>query len=55
MLNQNGLMDVKKHKDDCQLIECIDDWAIELIPGQGSFEEKDYPDWNGYMRIDKYN
>ena len=45
----------KKHKDDCQLIECIDDWAIELIPEKGSFEEKDYPDWNGYMRIDKYN
>ena len=54
----------KKHKDDinclqrlsniddCQLIRNINNWEIVLIPEDKIFEEKYYPDWLGYLRID---
>ena len=28
-------------------------WEIELIPDDNYKEEKNIPDWFGYMRIDK--
>jgi len=55
----------KKHKDDitsleklstiddCELIEKIGIWEIELISENNSIEETNYPDWYGYKRIDK--
>ena len=55
----------KKHKDDisvvksftdvddCEVIKNIKNWEIELIPNSNIVEEKNIPDWFGYMRIDK--
>ena len=55
----------KKHKDDisvvksftdvddCEVIKYIKDWEIELIRNDNHVEEKNIPDWFGYMRIDK--
>ena len=39
--------------DDCEIIKNINNWEIELIPDQNFLEEKNIPDWFGYMRIDK--
>ena len=56
----------KKHKDDispietliscddCELIKKIDNWEIELTPNKSFIEEKNYHDWYGYRRIDKF-
>ena len=55
----------KKHKDDiaslemlfscddCELINKIDNWEIELIPDNNYFEENNHPDWYGYQKIDR--
>ena len=55
----------KKHKDDisvvksftdvddCEVIKNIGNWEIELIQNDNHVEEKNIPDWFGYMRIDK--
>ena len=55
----------KKHKDDisavksftdvddCEVIKNIKNWKIELIRNDNHVEEKNIPDWFGYMRIDK--
>ena len=54
----------KKHKDDiasletliscddCELIKKIDNWEIELTPDKNIIEQKNYPDWYGYNKID---
>ena len=53
----------KKHKDDitslkkfilddCELIQKIGNWEIELILENNFVEETNSPDWFGYMRID---
>ena len=39
--------------DDCEVINNIKNWEIELIPSDFNVEEKNIPDWVGYMRIDK--
>ena len=39
--------------DDCEVINNIKNWEIELIPSDFYVEEKNIPDWFGYMRIDK--
>ena len=39
--------------DDCEVIKNIKNWEIELIPNNYYVEEKNIPDWFGYMRIDK--
>ena len=39
--------------DDCEVIKKIGDWKIELIPDENYVEERFFPDWFGYMRIDK--
>ena len=39
--------------DDCEVIKNIKNWEIELIPNYYHVEEKNIPDWFGYMRIDK--
>ena len=38
--------------DDSQVINKIDDWAVELIKDNKLVEENNYPDWYGYRRID---
>ena len=38
--------------DDCRLIKHINDWEIELIPENIKYEQTNYPDWFGYLRID---
>ena len=55
----------KKHKDDisavksftdvddCEVIKYIKNWEVELIRNDKHVEEKNIPDWFGYMRIDK--
>ena len=55
----------KKHKDDiyslkklidsddCQLINKIGSWEIELTLESNSADGTNYPDWYGYKRIDK--
>ena len=52
MLNQNGLLAVKKHKDEIAFIKNIDKWEIELIIDNDAHEENNLPDWYGYKRID---
>ena len=54
----------KKHKDDlsslemiiscddCEQIETIGNWQIELTPNNNFIEENNYPDWYGYQKID---
>ena len=56
----------KKHKDDiaslkiligcddCQLIQKIGKWGIDLTLKNNRIEETHHPDWYGYKRIDKY-
>ena len=39
--------------DECEVIKNINNWEIELIPNDKHLEEKNIPDWFGYMRIDK--
>ena len=39
--------------DDCEVINNIKNWEIELIPNDFHVEENNIPDWFGYMRIDK--
>ena len=39
--------------DDCEVINNIKNWEIELIPNDYHVEENNIPDWFGYMRIDK--
>ena len=39
--------------DDYQVIKKIDNWIIELIPDENHNEENNFPNWFGYMRIDK--
>ena len=55
----------KKHKDDissiknlitlddCELIDKIGNWEIELILENNFVEETNSPDWFGYLRIDQ--
>ena len=38
--------------DDCELIKKIGNWEVELIPDKRFIEEKNYPDWYGYQKID---
>ena len=38
--------------DDCELINKIDNWEIELTPDNNFIEENNYPDWYGYQKID---
>ena len=38
--------------DDCRLINKINDWEVELIPENIKYEQTNYPDWFGYLRID---
>ena len=38
--------------DDCRLIKNINDWEIDLIPENIIYEQTNYPDWFGYLRID---
>ena len=51
------LIDCKKrHKDDISAVKNfndVDDCEVELIPNDYHVEEKNIPDWFGYMRIDK--
>ena len=54
----------KKHKDDiaslerllccddCELINKIGNWEIELTPDNNFIEDNNYPDWYGYQKID---
>ena len=39
--------------DDCEVIKYIKNWEIELTLDDNNVEEKNTPDWFGYMRIDK--
>ena len=39
--------------DDCEIIKKIMNLEIELIADDNYKEEKNIPDWYGYMRIDK--
>ncbi len=39
--------------DECEVIKNINNWEIELIPNDNHYEDKNIPDWFGYMRIDK--
>ena len=38
--------------DDCEVINNIKNWEIELTPNDYCVEEENIPDWFGYMRID---
>ncbi len=42
-----------KDVDDCEVIKNIKNWEIDLIADDSHIEEKNIPDWFGYMRIDK--
>ena len=37
---------------DCELINKIGNWEIELTPDNNFIEENNYPDWYGYKKID---
>ena len=39
--------------DDCAVIKNIENWEIELIPGNDLNTETNSPDWFGFMRIDQ--
>ena len=45
-------VDILSEIDDCEIIRNIDSWEIELTPENNLFEETNFPDWFGYMRID---
>ena len=38
--------------DDCELINKIGKWEIELTQHNNFIEENNYPDWYGYQKID---
>ena len=40
--------------DDCEVINNIGNWEIELTLENNFVEEKTCPEWFGYMRIDKF-
>ena len=37
---------------DCELINKIGNWEIELTPDNNFIKENNYPDWYGYQKID---
>ena len=39
--------------DDCQLVKKIGNQEIELTIENNLIEEKNYPDWYGYKKIDE--
>ena len=39
--------------DNCEVIQTIDNWRIDLTSEVDYKEEINSPDWFGYMRIDK--
>ena len=39
--------------DDCELIKKIGIWGIELTPDNNFIEEKNYPNWYVYQKIDE--
>ena len=53
--HKDDISDIKSFTDvdDCEVIKNIKNWEIELIPDDNYVEEKNIPDWFGYMRIDK--
>ena len=53
--HKDDISDIKSFSDvdDCEVIKNIKNWEIELIPDDKFVEEKNIPDWFGYMRIDK--
>ena len=53
--HKDDISDIKSFTDvdDCEVIKNIKNWEIELIPDDKFVEEKNIPDWFGYMRIDK--
>tara|TARA_B000000532_G_C18624091_1_gene301130 strand:- start:191 stop:391 length:201 start_codon:yes stop_codon:yes gene_type:complete len=64
LLNQNGFLAAKKHKDEiafiknlsaldeCEVIKNIDKWEIESLLDNDANEENNLPDWYGYKIID---
>ena len=34
------------------MINKVENYEVELIPEKDFFEETNFPDWYGYMRID---
>ena len=38
--------------DDCELINKIGNWEIELTPDNKFIQENNYPDWYGYQNIE---
>ena len=38
--------------DDCELINKIGNWEIELTPDNKFIQKNNYPDWYGYQEID---
>ena len=53
--HKDDISAIKKFNDvdDCEVIKNIKNWEIELIEDDNHLEEKNIPDWFGYMRIDK--
>ena len=53
--HKDDISAIKKFNDvdDCEVIKNIKNWEVELIPNHNFIEEKNIPDWYGYMRIDK--
>ena len=48
-----SFLDMVSDVDDCEVIQNIDNWQIELTLEEDFREETIFPDWFGYMRIDK--
>ena len=46
-------LDMVSDVDDCEVIQNIDNWLIDLTLEEDFREERICPDWFGYMRIDK--
>ena len=46
-------LDIISDLDDCQVIEKIDNWSIELKLDNNLVEKANLPDWYGYKRIDQ--
>ena len=40
--------------DDCYCIDNIIDWEVKLILDPKFRSQKQFPDWFGYMKIDKF-
>ena len=53
--HKDDISDIKSFTDvdDCEVIKNVKNWEIELILDDNYVEEKNIPDWFGYMRIDK--